>query len=540
MKENLTAAKNTPKPPLLTRDNRPELGDDSWQMLQIFSVYRCLLSSAFFILNAMHAGTVGQEQPLLYVYILLIYFLVSIIYVFNAFSKHQSYYSQVTMQIMTDIIALTLIMHTSGGLPSGLNILYLPVIAAASVLMPGKNSFLFAAIATIAVLSEQLYAYLLASFKNNNTFTLAGLTGISLFATAIAVNMIYQRLKLSQNLGKEYIATIAKFEQIIALVLNRMPTGILVIDQNNNITMINQAAQKLLITSHLPQQLLNNLQQWRTDPDSNTESYNFEFNYNNNNIAAQFVSVVSDKSATVIIMLDDLSAQEKQAQNLKLISLGRLTASIAHEIRNPLNAISHSTQLLAESNNLNTDESRLLNIIQNNTERTNKIIESVLLLSKSKPIAAQKIHLQHWLQKFINQFSQQDPNNPVIDLQSPEENISIFFDPTHLQQIMTNLCENGIRYSIQHKKEAYLSIQVQSKNQQVYVDILDKGPGIDPENIKFLFEPFFTTENTGTGLGLFVAKELCRANGAKLEYNKLASVGSCFRVYFPTTNKSGI
>lgn len=538
MKEDHTAVPITQEINLLAQPNAtPELTKDMWQMLQIFSVYRCLLTSAFFILNAMNAGTVGQEQPLVYIYVLLIYFLLSIVYVVNSFLKNQNFYSQVDLQLFTDIIALTLILHTSGGLPSGLNILYLPVVAAASVLAPGKISFLYAAIATIAVLSEQLYAYLQFSFKNNNNFTLAGLTGIALFATTLAVNMIYQRLTMSQKLGKEYKATIEKFEQIIATILQEMPTGVLVTDRANHIAMMNQTAKKILgATANIPPILAEFLQNLYANTNSNLAPQELNFNYNGINIQAQFILISNDHNSNVIVMLEDLSQQEQQAQNMKLISLGRLTASIAHEIRNPLNAISHAAQLLSESKSLQPDETRLLDIIKNNSVRTNKIIESVLLLSKSKPIAQQNINLIPWTQKFITQFIAHGHQEAKINLVCDLKKLDVLFDPTHLQQIITNLCENGIRYSLQANNEPAVTIKLSINNKSPCLDVIDQGHGIDPNNEKYLFEPFFTTENTGTGLGLFVAKELSRANGAKLEYYKAATIGSCFRIIFPNTN----
>lgn len=548
MKESPTAAQNTPASTLANRTSKPELANDSWHMLQIFSIYRCLLTSAFFILMSLNAGTIGQRQPILYTYILLIYFLLSIVYLFNAFLKNQGYYSQVGLQLITDIIALTLIMHTSGGLASGLNILYLPVVAAASVFIPGKLSFFYAALATIAILAQQSYAYLLVNFKNNNTFTLAGLTGISIFATAITVNIIHKRLTQSQLLGKQYQATIERFQQIFIMILQKMPLSVMVIDTSNKIAIINFTAQKLLgfpstdpigynPKEQLPKVISDKLMQWRQHKSQNNISLNQTVTLNNINIALQFIAVSNDLNTNVIVMLENLSQQEQQAQNMKLISLGRLTASIAHEIRNPLNAISHSSQLLAESNNLDAEDIHLLNIIKNNSERTNKIIESVLLLSKSKPIVQQQLHLKTWLNKFITQFTMHNHPKIQIELICDNESINVMFDPTHLQQILTNLCENGLCYSLNNTGQATVMLEVSATATGSYLDVIDSGTGVADDNLKFLFEPFFTTENTGTGLGLYVAKELTSANGAKLEYYKTKDMGACFRISFPNTHK---
>lgn len=539
--ESHTAANLIPGEHLLKQsDSKTSIIDDYWRVLQVFSIYRVMLTVTLFLLHALQAGNIGNFEPLLYLYVLLIYLMLSIVYSVNSFFRTTKYYNQVTIQIITDIVALILIIHSSGGMFSGLAILFLPIVAAASILTPGKISFLYTAFAVIGILLEQSYSFMYSSFENNNAFTQAGFTGIVLFTTSLVINLIYTKVLQSEDKRRQQLLTLEKIESSIITILQKMHTGVLVADANNKILMLNNAATKLLDTEDypidhpdalVPAPLAAALEQWRI---RRTPTH-VEFTYNFTNIIAEFVSIGEETNISTVIMLDDLTQQEQAAQKLKLMSLGRLAASIAHEIRNPLNAISHATQLLNETK-LPDTETRLLEIIENNTIRTNKIIESVLYLSKSKPIEQKEIDLADWLNSFIAQFIVHGHQDANVEMKCEHDVQNVMFDTTHLQQIITNLCENGVRYSMQSVGEPYVLIHGGVFDGKTYLDIIDRGPGIEEENMKYLFEPFFTTESSGTGLGLFVARELAQANGAKLICNNTHPNGNCFRLYFAEGN----
>ena len=138
----------------------------------------------------------------------------------------------------------------------------------------------------------------------------------------------------------------------------------------------------------------------------------------------------------------------REAQQLQLAALGRLTASIAHEIRNPLGAISHAGQLLAESPNMDDADLRLTQIISDHSKRVNTIIENVMQLGRGNQSYPQLVELNGYLESFINDFITSDlaqKNDFLVELEN--DDIQIRFDPSHLQQILTNLCENGLRHT---------------------------------------------------------------------------------------------
>ncbi|RYG10834.1 MAG: HAMP domain-containing histidine kinase, partial [Chitinophagaceae bacterium] len=264
-------------------------------------------------------------------------------------------------------------------------------------------------------------------------------------------------------------------------------------------------------------------------------------NENGDEVKVNFAKLEPGKDSHTLIFLEDNRAITQQAQQLKLASLGRLTASIAHEIRNPIGAISHASQLLSEDSGLAASDKRLIEIIHSHTKRVNQIIENVLQLSRRRLSTPQIIQLHKWLPKFIEDYiaNKSPSEKPHIDCLTAD-GISAKFDVGQLQQVLTNLCDNGLRYSKPPAGGAQLVLEsgVDIHTQQPFIKVIDFGPGILEENKTHLFEPFFTTENTGSGLGLYICKEICEANQALISYTHTQEGLSCFHIQLAHPEKT--
>jgi len=252
----------------------------------------------------------------------------------------------------------------------------------------------------------------------------------------------------------------------------------------------------------------------------------------------------SEARAGTLIFLEDTARMAQQAQQLKLASLGRLTASIAHEIRNPLGAISHAEQLLTETASDNPSEKRLLEIIHTNSGRVNDIIENVLQLSRRDHSMPETIALKAWLEIFVNEFVHSQGCDPAdVSLHVEPDDITAHMDATQLHQVLWNLCHNGLRHSLGVPRQPKLELHCgqSGKSHTPFIDVIDQGPGIPPDVVHNIFEPFFTTESKGSGLGLYIARELCESNQARLNYVAIPTGGACFRLEFahaPQTTKA--
>ena len=252
-----------------------------------------------------------------------------------------------------------------------------------------------------------------------------------------------------------------------------------------------------------------------------------------------FISLQRGEQQHTLVFLDDISQIAQQAQQLKLASLGRLTAGIAHEIRNPLGAISHAAQLLQESEDLQGPDQRLAQIIQDHSKRMNLVIENVLQLSRRRQAEPQLLDLKYWLHRFASEFRSSAPSDRQIHLETRGGSLQTRMDPHQLTQVLTNLVQNGLRYSAQQHRlgQVWLQLFRDEKSDLPVLEVLDDGPGVSAEQEQHIFEPFFTTENKGTGLGLYISRELCQSNQARLDYKPREGGGSCFRITFAHPRK---
>ena len=237
----------------------------------------------------------------------------------------------------------------------------------------------------------------------------------------------------------------------------------------------------------------------------------------------------------ILVFLEDSRIVAERMQSMKLAALGRLTASIAHEIRNPLGAVSHAGQLLAEAEGLDDEERRLTEIIRAQTGRVNTIIETVLQLSRRQQTRPELLELAPWIADFVDEFMRERSlarGDLVVRDDSPSDDTTVRMDPSHLHQVLSNLCDNALRHA-PAGRGARIELRLGRTGAGApCLDVLDRGPGVDAAIAQHIFEPFYSASAQGTGLGLFISRELCECNRARLSYRARAGGGSSFRISF--------
>ena len=437
--------------------------------------------------------------------------------------------------VLFDIVCLTLLMYYSGGVSSGLGALILISVATGAIVCAGQVSTLIAALATIALLYEEFYLSLTPGEAAD--FFQAGILGGLYFAFSLVIQFLSNRLRQNDLRALTQAAELADLERVNRQIIQRMRTGIILVDANDHMRMANHAARALLgqiqdeTIAELPNTLTKRLRDWRED--TNLRTPPFQAAAGTPEIRVNFAPVrENDPQGDVTVFIEDTGEVQQQAQRLKLASLGRLSASIAHEIRNPLGAISHAAQLLSESDQLDKGDARLTDIIHSHCQRMNGVIENVLELSRRTPPAPVKLLLADYLAEFMEAFTEAVPDAEFeFDVTPTDTEVRI--DESQVNQVLTNLCQNAARYSQETTGIAYIGLfgGIDDRTDRPFLDVIDRGPGVPAEQLKNLFEPFFTTESAGTGLGLYISKEICEANQAQLNYIPLED-GSCFRVTF--------
>jgi len=516
--------------------------EQSWKKLSFFNYYRFLLALIFTTVGlwSQSPDLLGSHNQNLFQACSAAYLLVAVLSGVTIHLRIPTFETQAHLHVLLDITILTLLMHASGSVSSGLGMLIVIAIIAGSLLMGGQAARLFAAIATLAVLAEQVVTMFEGSVSAAN-YTQAGLLGAGFFGTAILAHELARRLQESEALAARRGVDLANMAQLTEYIIQRMQTGILVIDNHHRIRLANESAHQLLeipadtegqsIDILLPT-LGERVSGWWKQPEA--EPQLFRSSETAPEVLPRFAQLGWDENSGTLIFVEDTAATAQRAQHMKLASLARLTASIAHEVRNPLAAISHASQLLAESRHVDPGDIRLTEIIRNHSQRVNTIIENIMQLSRRERAQPEEIPLRPWLEQLLAEFCQSEGINPAeVKLHLYPADTIVRFDASQLHQIVWNLCQNALHHGTGTSAvKLTLKGGYAAESRSPFLDIIDTGPGIDPEMVQHIFEPFFSTAKEGTGMGLYIARELCVGNQARLNYMPSKEDGSRFRISF--------
>ncbi|CBL43920.1 Sensor kinase, type IV fimbriae [gamma proteobacterium HdN1] len=541
-------------PNLQGTPNAIDASRHDWQLLRIYTIYRALLSASIlaFLLTANiksfnHFERIGLEARV-YFWVAAAYFALCMFAGMIAYTKLGRAQVQAFIAFLIDTAALTLLQSIQPANFIDLTLLQLVAVAAGSLILRGHMPYLLAAIASLSILASEVGLHILNNTLDSNDLMHAGLMGASMFATALFTRQLAVRLRESEALTEQQAENLASLEALNHHIIQRMRTGILVVNAKNHIVMMNDSCWRLFNMPTFGEQpslerfsveLRQQLDAWRNN--DLLRGRPFRTFPNGPEVLVNFTLLESSGAqgtSDILIFVDDNTRLVQQAQQLKLASLGGLTASIAHEIRNPLGAISHAAQLLAESKGLDEDDIRLTNIIQQHSLRMNRVIENVLQLSRRRPTLPERADLCAWIHTLIDDYKATCSDPCEIILNRPDTPLWFFADRVQMQQVLENLIQNGLRYSDKQTGHRTLTINVGLTllNEQAFVEIIDQGPGIPAELADKIFEPFYTSERSGTGLGLYIARELCESNQARLDLVPIKS-GSCFRITFAHPGK---
>ena len=448
---------------------------------------------------------------------------------------------QVQSMAVIDIAAFVTLMHASGGPASGLGLLNALTIAVGSLTMAGRQALLFAAIATLAVLGEQVYADLILHTRST-AYTHAGLLGVAYFAIAVLAHRLSLRLHESERLVSRQEVDLANLQQVNDYVVRQLQTGVLVVDAEGRLRQANAAARLLLgqpdlavgraLAAASPQlaRLLEDSGGQMADSTSG-----FRPTGAGHNLRIQVKRLGQRGSAATLVLLDDEAALAEEAQRMKLASLGQLTASIAHEIRNPLGAIGHAVQLLGESPSFDEADRQLTGIIRNNVQRVNEVIENVLQLSRRDRARPEPVELRPWVVRLAEDArrgSRLEAGQITVTI--VPEDTSVITDPRQIGQVVTVLMENAATHFTGDRADLRIAVTGGiGASGTAFLEVSDNGPGIPAEARSRIFEPFFSTRHNGTGLGLYLARELSEGCGGRLEHVPSADGGCRFRLSFP-------
>ncbi len=521
----------------------------AWRVLRLVNIFRTLaaifLIAMFLLTDSPHL--IGNANPDLFFGTALSYAVFGMLNDFAVTQRWPSLMAQSIAQALADIVALVTMTHASGGLDSGLGNLLIVSIGAVALIWPRRRALMFGAMAAIAVIFEQ-YLNVLKGSATIADLTPAGVLGGILLFISYAAHPLARRIQESEALARQRGIDLANLAQLNEYIIRNLRESIVVVDGDDNIRLMNEAAANYLGTTgtlrgkplnDISPRLLDCVQAWRAGQGFDNQAPTSVIAADGTTIInPYFAPIGHGQQGALLIFLEDASALAEKVQQSKLASLGRLSASIAHEIRNPVGAMSHAGQLLAENTTLSKQELKLTEIINTNARRVSSIIESVLQFSRREQTSPERLDLVEWVDQFVTEFvtTCQIPPERLIIINS-ESSLDVRMDPGHLHQVMWNLCENALRYGDVEQSGGTVDLALGRRlsNRRPYLEIRDRGPGIPERLNDRIFEPFFRGaegENTGTGLGLFISRELCECNRAALVYEPRPGGGSVFRIIF--------
>jgi two-component system sensor histidine kinase PilS (NtrC family) len=519
--------------------------------IRIINIFRFLLSLIFVVFYAFADKLNlydGGNNPSLFFSLAVAYAVFSISMLSITPLKSSAVIFFHPLQIVIDILFIILMMYAAGGIQSGLGLLLIVTIVTASLVSNGRLALFYAAVATIGLLLEQ--SYRIAEWGLPiSSYTQSVMLSLSCFATAWLAYSLAKRILLSEALASSRGVDLENLAQVNALITQQMQDGVLVVDEDLNIRHYNSQAMLLLaleknagndlgLRDNAPA-IANVLMYWI---DGNDEHKNLIIPVNNRELNLRIEPINHEnRKLGAVIFIQDWSKIQSAAQQAKLAALGRLTANIAHEIRNPLSAISHANQLLQEEEHLAKGNPRILEIIEDNIQRINQIIKDVLELNRRDRTHQEKIALSQLIVDFHTQFCAIEKipaSHFTLELCSDQDTIT--FDRRHLTQILWNLCKNGWEHSRKEIGSLHLNCTKNLNatshiNANLYIEVIDDGAGITEQDRSKLFEPFYTTKTTGNGLGLYISRELAEANNAQL-YFQPQNPGSAFILELKNTN----
>ena len=494
----------------------------NWRSFQYFGLYRLVLAGVFFLAIFFPSDWTERlsllPSPVLFA-MTGSYIVAVVTGLLFSLRWQYRFNFQLSLQVAVDVLFVTLLMYAAGGVSSGLGILLIVSLAAASMVGRGRLVLFYAALATLAVLLSQIYGVVVKGFEQTSIVQ-AGLISTGFFATAILARLLGQRVMVNEELARRRGVALDNQIRISQRVVERMQDGVLIVGQDGFVSRSNPVAKAMLglpaesrvaLAAYVPM-LASALEIWIV---GGGEAFIQFCGADGSELRARFEQTTSSDRET-LVFLEDVGRIKERAQQLKLASLGRLTASIAHEIRNPLSAISHAGELLREERR-GEMQNRLLSILNDNVVRLDRIVQDVLELGRQNSAQPELLRLDEFCISFVEHFCAAESLSPGIVLLDSSPVLGLSFDRSHLHQVLWNLVSNALRHSSRGLGAVRIQAVLANAEGRVELHVVDDGPGV-PANVREqVFEPFFTTHHQGTGLGLFIARELCSANGASLD-----------------------
>jgi two-component system sensor histidine kinase PilS (NtrC family) len=543
--------------------------EPAWPTLQTFALVRVLVSTALLLAVMMFgAPVIGRAlvaDASRMMSVLGAYFALSIALLAWTMLRRSRFGLQIWAHMAVDLLLISLLVVLGGGTRSGVFIFYLLPLAEASLALPSLGAFFVCSIADLVLLVNEVLRALGDQPGEAQLFQ-AGVVGAALFGITALLRLLSTRLSRQEQLARRRGRELDSQLQINRLVISQMEQGVIVADASTLVRANNRSARQMLgfdpeaqltgrrlLELESAQELAHAFMNWLTSLELGAAPPRSDILVKSDEaqpagaprrLRVRFARPAFQPSDEYVIFMEDLQSIEERAQRLKLAAMGRLTASIAHEIRNPLAAISQAGQLLAEDVR-DPLHQRLTSIVRENTQRLNRLVEDVLRAARRDSPLTDEFDLAEFCSAWLVEFARDRGLAGESIRLVAQPGLIVRFEQNQLRQVLFNLVDNALRYC--SGRAGSIEIRAEPPDEQpapVCLWVFDDGPGVAAAERDSMFEPFFTTHSRGTGLGLYLAREFCVANGYDLSYRAWqpplgpARYGFCLRLGPPEAQRA--
>lgn len=514
---------------------------EDWRILAVLGPYRLLLVSTLLTLHRSGFAPefFGVLKASTFFYGCLVYALLALVLLLLGVFRRPRVRVQAHLHLIVDALTIGTLVYGAGGIGSGLGILLVPPVVGSSLVLSPRLAAVHAAVATLTMFGAEAIHQIDTQTLDSSNYSQTGLLGLMFFVSGLVANTVAQRARRSEAMAQRVGSEFVNLARLSENIIESMQTGVLVVDAANRVRVANAAGRRLVGEDLLPGASLAQavpalhtaLQQWR---DGRGEiALPLALDSSGRELLLRFTRLGWGSEAQVLLSLEDASQLREQAQQIKLAALGRLSAGIAHEIRNPLSAITQASQLLAESTALDPGNQRLLDMVQRHAARIERIVRDVLDLSRRSSTAQVRLRLREWLTRTAALYHESHTQGArPIELTDVPADLYVQFDAEHLQQVLFNLWDNSFGHGGRAQRAVTVMMQATAGDDEtVILEVFDDGPGIAADLHDRIFEPFFTSTASGTGLGLYLCRELCEYNQARINHVP-SQHGAMFRIRF--------
>jgi two-component system sensor histidine kinase PilS (NtrC family) len=520
-------------------DTYPLAGSLTRRVINYLKIYRIiivlLLAVLYFGTMSEHPWTISDEG--FTTAVLTAYLAFAAFQFFIAGRPDVDYHKQARNSLILDVAFLSVLLLSMGALARGLGILLVFPAALAGILLPVRLALFLASIASIAMVVEAIL-HLDTELMSLDAVLASGFYGVTTMIACLVSHRLAFWARDFRLIAEKQETEIIELREINELIIRNMNTGVVAVDENFRVQLMNEFAWFLLgspkvrelLLADLSPRLLQALMNWMDHP--TTEPKPLLLEPSQAQVLPTFAMMTGDEELAALIFLNDDSVISRRALELSANSLAKLSGSIAHEIRNPLSAATHAAQLLEESPSMTLTDMRLINIILEQAKRMNGIVENILQLSREEHSRPEPVELNAFLKDLGAEFqSTQAAKGLDFEVLIEAGKARVVFDRSQLHQCLWKLLDNSIHHaSVKRIPRVELKMRKDESANYCVISVEDNGPGIPKPRLPDIFEPFFTTRKEGSGLGLYIARQLCEANQAELTVDSVLGQGSSFHI----------